>query len=242
MNTVSIITSQNIELEYELGSLGDRIVGWILDVLVVVAYVILIVAIIGFGKMESFIDQNGWVMIVLMLPIVLYDLACEVLLNGQSVGKKVMGIKVISLAGEQPGFGQYLIRWIFRLIDVAFSSGIIAVVLVAATEKKQRLGDLLAGTVLVKTRPRTHFSDTLYQPEPETNYEVHYPEVINLTDRDIRLVREVLTTMHRTGNLELAWQAQYKIEQVLNVKSRHLDATDFLNAVLTDYNHLTSKL
>lgn len=242
MNTVSITTSQNIELEYDLGSVGDRVLGRIIDFVVLAAYVIIIFAIIGFGNLGEFFDGKAWLMIGLFLPVVFYDLLCEVLLNGQSAGKKVMGIKVISLTGEQPSLSQYLIRWLFRLVDFSFSGSIVALVMVAASEKKQRLGDLIANTVLVKTKPRTHFSDTIYTPTPVVDYKVTYPEVIALKDRDIQLVKEVIMSVYKSKNLLLAHQAKEKIEQVLNIKSQHFEPMDFLRTVLADYNHLTAQL
>ena len=242
MNTISIVTSQNIELEYELGSLGDRIVGRILDLLVIVGYVLLLLVVIGFGNIESVIGSNPLIIIVFILPIVFYDLISELLLNGQSVGKKVMGIKVVSLNGEQPTFSQYLIRWLFRVVDFSMSSGLVALLTVLISEKKQRLGDMVAGTVLVKTNPRTLLSDTWFQPTVQQEYVVSYPEVVNLKDSDVQLIKEVLNSANRSGNVELVYKAQQKVQDVLNIKSKHLDSKEFLYAVLSDYNHLTAQL
>ena len=243
MNTISITTSQNIELEYDLGSLGDRIIGRILDFLVLIAYGVILFAIIGFGNLGRFTDQNIWLMVVFLgFPYAFYDLLSEMFLNGQSVGKKIMGIKVISLNGNQASFSQYLIRWLFRIVDFSLTGSLVALITVAATEKKQRLGDIVAGTVLVKTQPRIQISDTTFHSVQEDNYEVTYPEVINLRDQDVQLIREILNSVTQSGNTILAFQAQQKVEQVLNIHSRHTDSKSFLNTVLVDYNYLTSKL
>ncbi len=242
MNTISIVTSQNIELEFELGSLGDRIIGRILDLLVQGAYLIAMVFIFGFGNSRGFSGVRPWLMVLFIgFPLVFYDLLSEILLNGQSLGKKVMGIKVISLDGQQASFRQYLIRWLFRIVDFSFSGNLVALIMVAVSEKKQRLGDFVAGTVLVKTKARTQISDTIYQVAHE-DYQVMYPEVINLKDQDIQLIKEILKSVQRSGNTSLAFQAQQKVEQVLNIRNRHYDSTSFLNAVLADYNYLTSRL
>jgi hypothetical protein len=164
------------------------------------------------------------------------------LLNGQSPGKRVMNIKVISLNGLQPSFGQYLNRWLFRLIDFSFSSGLVALIMVAVTEKKQRLGDLVAGTILVKTKLRTQLHQTIYQPFSTDAYQVTYPEVINLKDHDMQLIKEVIITVSRTGNSMLALQAQQKIEQVLHIYSKETAPITFLQVILTDYNYVTAQL
>lgn len=240
MNTISVITSQNIELEFELGSLGDRIIGRILDLLVQGAYVVAMLFVFGFGSSGGY--SRPWLMLLFIgLPFLFYDLLSEILLNGQSLGKKVMGIKVISLDGQQASFRQYLTRWLFRIIDFSLSGNLVAVIMVAVSEKKQRLGDLVAGTVLVKTNTRTQISDTIYQA-PHEDYQVMYPEVINLKDQDIQLIKEILKSVQRSGNTSPAFQAQQKVEEVLNIRNRHYDSTAFLNAVLADYNYLTSRL
>lgn len=240
MNNISITTSQNIELEYELASVGDRVVGRIIDLLIIGAYAILVILLFSFSS-NSGSGPNFLLIFVLLLPVIFYDLILEMWLNGQSVGKRVMSIKVISLTGEQPSFGQYLLRWLFRIIDFSLLSGLVALITVAVSEKKQRLGDMVAGTVLVKTKPRTVFQDTFYVPTEQPAYTVTYPEVSNLSDSDIQLVKEVLTTVYRSGNPFLALQAQEKIEEVLNIKSRSSEPKVFLQTVLADYNYLTSQ-
>jgi uncharacterized RDD family membrane protein YckC len=241
MNTITITTTQNIELEYELGSLGDRIVAAIIDWVVIFAYIIIIGVTISFTNIKG-AGSFKFLIVIILIPIFFYDLISELLLNGQSLGKKVMGIRVISLSGQQPSFSQYLNRWIFRLIDMTFSSYMLAVILVAATERKQRLGDIIAGTVVVKIKPRTTANDTWYHPTEATAYTVTYPEVVNLKDHDIQLIKEVLISVRRTGNTMVSLEAQRKIEQVLNIKSRHDDSRIFLQVVLGDYNYLSSQM
>lgn len=242
MSTIAITTTQNIELEYDLASLGERIVGRLLDIILIVIYALIIIFIlIGSTNFGQFLDSNGWVIFLFILPVFFYDLVCEMFFNGQSLGKKIMGIRVISLNGEQASFGQYLIRWLFRLVDFTFTSGLCALIMVAATERRQRLGDMIAGTTLVKTKPRTNINQTLFVPTEEIEYDATYPEVVNLSDKDMQLVKEVLINVRRSGNTMLALQTMNKIEQVLNITSRQ-EPVDFLFTILADYNKLASKL
>lgn len=242
MNTITITTSQNIELEFETGSLGDRIAAAVIDGLIIAGYVLAVITLFSFGNLRSgHSGSSVFLLVLLALPVVFYDIASELILNGQSAGKKMMAIKVISLSGEQPSFSQYLIRWIFRLVDFTFSGQMVGVILVAATEKKQRLGDLIAGTAVVKTKRRTEINDTWYAAS-DSAYQVTYPEVINLTDNNIQLIKEVMLTVRHTGNTTLSLQAQQKIEQVLHIQSRQPEPITFLQTVLSDYNYLTSLL
>lgn len=240
MASIHITTTQNIELEYELASLGDRILGRIIDGLIIAGYVIIIFAVIGFGNLGDFINDNGWIVFLLIIPYAFYDLTSEILLNGQSAGKKAMGIKVISLDGSQPSISQYLIRWLFRIVDFTFTGGLLATICTAVSQKHQRVGDMIAGTTLVKTKPRTSIQQTIYQPTPAEDYKTTYAEVINLSDTDMQLIREVMYTVGKTGNTMLAWQTMEKVETVLKIKNKNQEPMDFLSTILSDYNHLTS--
>ncbi|KAI9449425.1 hypothetical protein F5148DRAFT_1291549 [Russula earlei] len=223
MNTVAITTSQNIELDYDLASLGDRIVATLIDLGIMVGYmIILIFSLSVFAKHET---TDIVVMIIAYLPLVFYSVLSEIFFNGQSVGKRVMKVKVISLDGAQASIGQYIIRWLFRIIDLGLFGGLIAVITVAITERRQRIGDLVAGTTLIKTVPRVALEQTLYTPVVDTNYRVTYPEVIHLKDNDMQLVKEVLNNVQKTGNTMLALQAMRKVEETLQIRSQHEPVT-----------------
>jgi uncharacterized RDD family membrane protein YckC len=236
MSKISILTPQNIELEYDLASLGDRIVAAIVDRLLLIAYGIIVLVIATQANFSGDIMQLF--IFVISLPVIFYSLLSEVFMNGQTIGKRVMKIKVISINGHQPTFSQYLMRWLFRIIDLWMTGSILAIIMIAVNEKGQRLGDIVAGTTLIKTTPRTTINDTLYVAVAETNYKATYPDVINLKDSDIQLVKEVIMNVHKSGNTLLAYQTMQKIETVLNIKSQHEPLT-FLYAVLSDYNHLS---
>lgn len=240
MSTIKITTSQNIDLEYELGSLGDRIVARLIDLLIIIAYSVILLVFANFAG--GFGNSSLLFMFILIIPIVFYDIVFELILHGQSPGKKARNIKVISISGDQPSFGQYLIRWLFRILDFTLTNWLLALIMVAVSEKKQRLGDLIAGTVLIKTTPRTALSQTIYVPPQNLDYTVTYPEVINLKDSDIELIKEVLRNFHGTGNTALTYQAQKKIEQVLHIASRQAESWDFLGVILKDYYFITSQL
>lgn len=239
MTKISIITPQNIALEYNLASVGDRIVAGIIDLAIMLAYLILVAIILTPSKISG--DKSQLIQLLLFLPVSFYTLVSELLMNGQTVGKRVMHIKPISLNGNQPTFSQYLIMWLFRMIDVWSNFGLIAVVTIIINQRNQRLGDIVAGTTFIKTSAKTNFSQTIYVPVAENNYNPTYPEVINLKDNDIQLIKEVLLNIQKSHNQLLAFQAMQKVETILNIKSKHEPIT-FLYAVLSDYNHLSAKI
>ena len=237
MQSITIKTSQNIDIEYELAGVGDRIVAYLVDCLIYAAYWFSLILLSGITKTSS---SNYWSFMYL-LPIFLYQILCETFLNGQSIGKKVKSIRVISLDGNQPHLGQYLIRWIFRIVDTMLTSGLAAVLTIALTEKAQRLGDLLAGTTVVRTTRKTRIQDTIFEVT-ETDHLVKYPRVIELGDKDISLIKEVLNRFDKLPmeNNNLLIKTALKVQQLIG-NSGHIEAEYFLRDVIRDYNHLSSK-
>jgi uncharacterized RDD family membrane protein YckC len=238
MQSIKIRTSQNIELEYPLAGVGDRLVAYLIDLLIYIAYgvtmALLSDAVGGFGS-------SSWVYLILVLPVLFYQLCCEVFLNGQSLGKKAKQIRVISLDGNQPTLGQYLVRWLFRIVDNMIGNGVVAIVTIALSQKSQRVGDMLAGTTVVRTRPQSGFHETLYA-ETSADYVPAYARAGQLSDQDIALLREVLNrhTIDEGANAVILQKAADKVRGLIGARDDR-DARDFLETVIRDYNYLTGR-
>ena len=237
MQTITVQTSQNIEIEYDLAGVGDRMVAYLIDFLIYVAYYIII-----FLVMQNANRSGGYYyQLAAFIPILFYQLLCEVFMNGQSIGKRVKNIRVISLDGNQPHIGQYLIRWIFRILDSMMSTGLVAILTIALSAKGQRVGDMLAGTTVVRTNRKTHIDDTLFM-ETDEDYIVKYPESVNLSDQDITLLKEVLNRQAKLNfeSSNLTLKAALKVKNMLAIHSND-DPHAFLEDIIRDYNFLTSK-
>lgn len=230
---VSIQTTQNVLLEYEPASIGDRIFATLIDYVVFAAWIILTIALPASAGWMSGERSVVYVMVIAVLPIFLYDFFCEWLLNGQSIGKIAMKIKVVMMDGSQPGVGAYLLRWLLRLVDTRIFSGIVAIVCVAATGKGQRLGDLAAGTTVIRLQPKVQLDEVIYNSLPPT-YQVRYEAVKQLTDHDIQVIREVL----RRGTSDAAERTASKIKEVLGIATTQSDY-EFLNTIVNDYQFLS---
>ena len=145
METIKINTTQNVALSYNAAGVGMRILAGLLDTVFVYAYYFLIVFIFTYAirkhEYSGDYDYNDnyteimiGIAILCLLPALLYHLLCETFLNGQSFGKKIMKIKVVKIDGTQPNFGSYLVRSMFRLIDVSLISPIVALITVAVSK------------------------------------------------------------------------------------------------------------
>ena len=243
MESISINTAQNIDIEYEIAGLGERIAARCIDlagfaILLILTWILMIIASFGFSDTAGIV-----ILIVFMLIFVFYDLVCELTMNGQTFGKRIMKIKVVSIEGTQPTFGQFLIRWIFRIIDFGFPFGwgMVALVSVAVTQNHQRLGDLLAKTTLIKTDPRTKLNNVAFNFTLPEEYQPRFKEVLHLNDRDIELIHEVLTGYYQTGNADLIYAMASKTrEHILVTIPTGMNELQFLETVLKDYNAITS--
>lgn len=228
--SVTIRTSQNVSLAYDPASVGDRILGAMLDYLVIFGWVLLV-----FGLPARLnLTPGTFYIFVGLFPVALYDLLSEWFLNGRSIGKIAMGIRVVMLDGSQPGLGAYLLRWLLRIVEsVAFLGGVVPIITVAVNGKGQRLGDIAAGTTVVKLKPVVSLEDVLIRPLP-ANYVLQFPDVRMLSDRDISIVRQ---SLHQ-GDDWVIKRTTDKIKQVTGLQSDLPDRV-FLETVISDYQFMT---
>jgi len=230
MNTIRINTSQNVTLEYELASIGNRILAQLIDYAVYAGWLM------AGGLLISGFDlgYNRAVILLMWVPIMFYSLLCEIFLNGQTIGKKAQDIKVIKLNGRTPTLGDYLIRWVFLIVDTLASSGFIAMIVIAASGRGQRLGDLAAGTAVIRTRVVKR--NPLLAIQPEENYTVVFREVQELTDADVALIRKLFYKARQHQNAALLERVAEKTQAAMHVTS-DLPPAEFLMTVLKDYQH-----
>lgn len=234
MQSISVVTSQNVRINYKIASVGDRIIATIIDGIIVAAYLFLVTMILISNDVT-----DEWTYIILILPYPFYHLLCELFLDGQSIGKKAMNIKVIALDGSRPTAGMFFIRWVLRLIDIAFFSGVVALVVVLANGKGQRLGDIAAGTAVIKLEQVVENGSQVKHTFNE-NHEVNYSESIRLTDSDIDLIDQVLAFNKNEGNSGPAKLLAEKLAVKMGV-TLNVPPVKFLHDVKKDYYHLTSE-
>ncbi|MEX2363124.1 MAG: RDD family protein, partial [Balneolaceae bacterium] len=192
-----IETSQHVKLKYETAGVGERILAFILDGFFIAVYYLVVIFIWGYansiGSSESLSGNNDWILfVVLVIPMMLYHLIFEVLWKGYSLGKKIVGIRVVKIDGTRADLSGYLVRWLFRLVEITMSSGVIAFVTILLNGKGQRLGDIVGKTCVIKVRQKVKLESTLFSDLAE-QYEPNFPQVAELTDKDVRIIREVLS-------------------------------------------------
>ena len=242
MQTVKIQTSQNITIDYPVAGLGERILGRLIDLGIFLALYLLMFFVSPYFTSGGTGKNRTIILWVFGFIFCFYDLVCELFFNGQSVGKRVMKVKVVSLNGARPTLGQYLLRWVFRMIDFTITLHLASLISVASTPNKQRIGDLVAGTTLIKTEPRTQLNNLAFVSEHE-NYQPVYPEVIHLTDKDIALIHEVIASYSASGNNNLLYNMKTQVQDHLGITLQaYVDDLNFLETIVKDYNHLAVRI
>ena len=153
-------------------------------------------------------------------------------MDGQSVGKRWRKIKVMKTDGTQASFGNYFIRFLLRPIDSIFGIGLIFILF---SDKGQRLGDLAAGTTLVKLKKRISLSDALSTPL-EQDYKPVFAQAFNLRDKDINIIKEILHSRRNEPHHRSFTILSDKIKELLKVQTQ-LPPQEFLQTIVKDYTH-----
>ncbi|MFN4763376.1 RDD family protein [Gillisia sp. Q332] len=237
MDNFQIETAQNIGIQQKVAGIGERILAFLVDTFLLIAYGILSsLAIAGLG-MEG---GDLWVYyLIIGLPIFLYYLLFESFNNGRTPGKAALNIRVVKLDGSRPRFSQFLVRWLLRLIDVTLASGSIAVVTILLNGKGQRLGDMAAGTTVISEKKQLGLSQTLMVDLPE-NYIPKYPQVALLKDKDIQNIKSLYQNARRDGNHKVILSLSKKISELLEVEPQETPS-NFVKTILRDFNYYTQQ-
>lgn len=260
MAIIQIDTAFNIDLEFEIAEFHKRLLAYFIDFSILVLFLFSMKYVLYNEFILDFEESAGFDILIISLPMLLYSLLTELWFNGQTLGKKIMCIRVISLEGGEPTFGQFLLRWITKFFEwpflfgyIAFSTttlisytfitglfGIAVVIIISVSNKNQRLGDMIAGTVVVNTKSALTLADTVFMQIDKTDYKVMFPEVMRLSDRDINTIKGVLTQAGKRNNYDMCNRVSMKIKEVLQINSdMHVD--QFLEKLLADYNYLATK-
>lgn len=240
MSTIRIPTSFNIDLEFEIPEFHLRLFAWLIDLVIIVILCLLLHQLLE-ALVPPSTDGPGldaWAVQQLSLvPWLLYHLVSELSMNGQSLGKMAMRIRVISMTGGRPTTGQYVIRWLLRLVDFTLTLGAGALFSVIFTKYSQRLGDLAAGTILISTSSKIALEETIFM-EVASDYVPRFPQVMQLSDRDLNTIRSLLQRAEAGSDFNIAAVAAEKVKTVLKIQTA-MEPFEFLQTLLKDYNHLS---
>jgi uncharacterized RDD family membrane protein YckC len=247
MSQIAINTSQNVNINFNIASVGDRMIAFILDLLIKVAYVIAILYtffnLLDLGYLLNGLDQWSVVAVytLLLFPTAIYPIVLESLMEGQTPGKKVMKIRVVKIDGYQAGFGDYLIRWVFRIIDTLFL-GVVGLISMIVSKNNQRLGDIASGTAVISLKNNINISHTILE-NIKDDYIPTFPQVIALSDNDMRIIKDNYLKAMRVDDRQIISKLSDKIKGILKLEIDPTKMTErqFIGVVIKDYNYYTGK-
>ncbi|HKZ67190.1 MAG TPA: RDD family protein [Chitinophagaceae bacterium] len=266
MAAIKVPTSFNIDVEFEIPEFYRRLIALLIDFLIEYFYLRIALEFYkSIARSSNFMDADTSynlqaLGILLLLPLLIYHVVLEITMNGQSIGKKIMSLRIVNENGGRASVSQFLIRWLLR--DVWFlllftiglqGSGaesvfiilavvvffITEVVLVVSSKKGQRIGDILAHTILIRTNRQSSIEETVFQ-EVADSYTPSFPQIMQLSDRDINAIKSILETARKKGDVDMAASASDKIKAHLKIDSA-ISPFEFLDTLLKDYNYLSVK-
>ncbi|MDT0295681.1 RDD family protein [Mesonia ostreae] len=237
MDNYQIETAQNVEIYQNIANLGERILAFLIDTLIIIAYGLLTgiaVSSLGLGR------ENEWIyMVVIGLPMFLYHLLMETFNNGQSLGKAAMHIRVVKLDGSKPAFSNYAIRWLLRMIDITFTTGAVAVFAFLFNSKGQRLGDIAATTTVISEKQKITVHHTLMASLPD-GYQPKYPQVTVFSDEEMQQIKNIFQKAKREQKHAVILALAKKSSQMMQIS---LDEKPlmFIDTIILDYNFYTQQ-
>lgn len=247
-------TPENIRFGYDIADIGSRFLAVLIDTLIQgVLYVILFFTMAVLVSQLTRLDLPDWLndafgifaVVALFLIQFGYFMFFEIILNGQTPGKRLFGLRVIKDNGYPLSPLDSVIRNLVRIIDFfPFAYGI-GLVTMFSNARAKRLGDFAAGTIVVKMRQQVRLQDlkpVTPAPGPTPQTSIHPPAgLTRLEESDIALIESFLgrrATLQNGDALarQLAQQMALKMDPAARATPKTTEQADtFLRELVTAY-------
>jgi uncharacterized RDD family membrane protein YckC len=163
-----IVTPEAVLLEFSEAGIGSRSLAFLIDLALRVAMLYGVFFTVGVGGVA--LDETVVVVVLIastFAVLLVYPMAFETAWNGRTPGKRVLGLRVVTVEGAPVRVRHAAIRSALGIVDFLVGAGSIAILSALATRRSQRLGDLAAGTIVVRERQAAAFSQpVVFQVPP----------------------------------------------------------------------------
>ncbi|MBE9488668.1 MAG: RDD family protein [Bacteroidetes bacterium] len=238
MEEFQIETAQNVGIHQNVANLGERLLAYIIDSLVIFAYTIAVIMLLI--SLDLDFDDLWALYLLVTLPAFLYYVLLETFWNGQTVGKHAMKIRVVKIDGSKPAFANYFVRWILRIIDVVLTTGGLAVLTILIRGNGQRIGDIAAGTTVISEKQKMSINDTILKEVP-LDYVPTYSQVTLFKDSEMQTIKSLFDTAKMRGQHNVILSLKNKLVEVMQVDSEEKPIV-FVETVIKDYNYYTQNM
>ena len=238
MKQISTKTASQVLVNFEIATLGHRIGAFAIDMLILFGAILVIALLADFLEFTG--DGLGYLTFFMFL---FYTLVFEIATGGSTPGKRAIGLRVLKFSGSPASVLDYVIRWVFRWVDIWMSMGVVGAAFCISSPYGQRLGDVLAGTTLVKfdKKEKVALSDIL-EMKSKKDYEPSYPQVEMMSDANMLLVKSAILRYQKSTNqaysVAIAELAD-KLKSELKIDKKTGEPVTFLRQLLKDYVVLT---
>ena len=230
----TIITGQFVRISQTPASIGERLMALIIDYFLIGLYILSTATLLSKLSLPSGFSLFFFLCVV-YLPILGYSFLCEMFNHGQSFGKKLINIRVVKVDGSTPSIGSYLLRWLLFPIDGPITSGL-GLLVALLNKNNQRLGDLAAGTMVIKEKNYRKIHVSLDEFDYLTqNYHPVYPQSADLSLEQVNVITRTLESGEKDRARRVTALAK-KVQELLSVTPREGNQEKFLQ---TDTSRLS---
>jgi uncharacterized RDD family membrane protein YckC len=204
VESARMVTPEAVALEFRTANLGSRILAYLIDMVVVVAGIVAGLFAVALLGQASDVVVPDWVALTIVLVLLPawwlgYFIAFETLWRGRTLGKAALGLRVVTKEGAPVRFRHAAIRGLLGLVDFFVAGGFFAVVFILFTRDNQRLGDLVAGTLVLRERSALAApTPVTFAPPPGLE---HYTATLDTSGLSTEEYQAVRTFLLRAASL-----------------------------------------
>ena len=202
----TIATPEGVDLELTLAGVGSRFVSALVDLML---QIVLLVSVSGVGAaVGAFGSGFGSVVVLLasFLVFAAYDVLFEVFAAGRTPGKRLNGLRVVRVDGSPVTFFTSAIRNVLRVVDIVPGMYLVGIVTILVTRRNQRLGDVAAGTLVVRERTQQPSLRELQMTQPQPVPAGYAWDVTGVSADELTAVRSFLARRY-----DLTHEARYRL-------------------------------
>ena len=242
MTQHTFITGQFVRIDQQLADVGQRAVASFIDIVMkglIFSFMMIIVSMFGLSLFGLFWEDSTLMIIlyflVVFIPIFLYDSLMEYFCGGRTLGKMMMGLRVVTADGSKPSFAATFTRSLFYLLEGYTGFGLVAMLF---SKDNQRLGDIAADTYVIKER-------FMYVANPlaatkamfPQDYKPAYPQAADLSLRQVEVIQEAYYVGGNLGD-DLRLKLCQQICKYLKMSVSGLTTQQFLGQLIYDYRFI----
>lgn len=235
MRKVSIRTAQNIVIDFQLATLSQRMLGFFIDLVIIGVSVSLLSFFLAL--INPVLTYGSFLIFFFYTPV------CESFMNGQTFGKRMVRTRVVAISGKEPGLFDFLIRWAFRMVDIYFSLGSLAVIFISTTARSQRLGGILSNTMVVSLEEEMSLTiKDILRIDDRSMYVPEYFEAHRFSEEEMLTVKSVVdryTKYKNKAHVQLVETAATRCAAVLELPTVPKNKLEFLRKLVKDYVVIT---